>query len=73
MVIIHKERVAIPVPEMEPGTVFFDGRGRLMMATDDKDDVDNWVLCVDLGNGNMSHYDDGDVAIPQKITTVEVE
>jgi hypothetical protein len=58
---------------MEPGTVFFDVRGRLMMVTDDKDDVDKWVLCVDLGKGNLSYYDDSDVAIPQKITTVEVE
>lgn len=73
MVIIHKERVAVPVPEMEPGTVFFDVLGHIMMVTDDKDDGDNWVLCVDLGNGHMRHYDDSDVEIPQKITTVEVE
>ena len=73
MVIIHKERVAVPVTEMEPGTIFFDGRGHLMMVTDDKDDVAKWVLCVDLGNGNISYDDDGDVAIPQKINTVEVE
>lgn len=73
MVIIHKERAAVPVTDMEPGIVFFDNGGRLMMVTDDKDDVDKWVLCVDLGNGNMRHYDDSDVAIPSKILTMEVE
>ena len=35
-------------------------------------DVDDFVGLI--GHSTfMSHYDDGDVAIPQKITTVEVE
>lgn len=72
MVIIHKERVAIPVPEMEPGTVFFDGDGHLMMVTDDKES-EMMVVCVDLGTGTNRFYYNNEVGIPSAITKVEVE
>ena len=73
MVIIHKERVSVPVITMEPGTVFFNKSGRLFMVTDESDDVDGMRIVVDLQSGaTFPHYGD-EIAIPQKITTVEVE
>lgn len=73
MVIIHKERVAVPVPAMEPGTVFFDKGGRLMMVTDDSDAADKMAVCVDLGSGVIHYFYDSDIAIPSKIVTMEVQ
>lgn len=73
MVIIHKERVSVPVPTMEPGTVFFDDYGRLMIVTDDYDSVDGGCSAVDIKSGTIRYYTTGDIAIPCKITTVEVE
>lgn len=72
MVIIHKERVAIPVPEMEPGAVFFDGGGHLMMVTDDKES-DEMAVCVDLGTGSIRYYYNNEVGIPSAIIKMEVE
>ena len=72
MVIIHKERVAVPVPEMEPGTVFFDEGGHLMMVTDDKE-PGGMVVCVDLRTGTIRYHYNNDVGIPSTITKMEVE
>jgi hypothetical protein len=58
---------------MEPGTVFFDNGGRLMMVTDDSDAADRMAVCVDLGSGVIRYYYDNDIAIPSKIVTMEVE
>lgn len=73
MVIIHKERVSVPVITMESGTVFFNKSGRLFMVTDEYDDVDGMRIVVDLQSGSASPYYGNEIAIPQKITTVEVE
>lgn len=73
MVIIHKERVSIQVIEMDPGTVFFNKSGRLCMVTDEYDDVDGMRIVVDLQSGATFPYYGTEIAIPQKITTVEVE
>lgn len=72
MVIIHKERVAVPVPEMEPGTVFFDGGGHLMMVSDDRES-EMMVACVDLGTGSIRYYYNNELGIPSAITKMEVE
>lgn len=72
MVIIHKERVSVPVPEMEPGTVFFDGGGHLLMVTDDKE-PGMMVVCVDLGTGSIRYYYNNEVGIPSVIIKMEVE
>lgn len=73
MVIIHKERVSVPVPTMNPGTVFFDNGGHLMMVTDDSDAADKMAVCVDLSSGVLHYFYDSDIAIPCKITSLEVE
>lgn len=73
MVIIHKERVAIPVPEMEPGTVYFDEGGNLLMVTDDKESVSGVVSVLDIKTGSLHWVYPDDIAQPLKITTVEVE
>ena len=73
MVIIHKERVSIPVPEMEPGTVYFDEGGNLLMVTDDKDSVNGVVSVVDIKTGVVNWIYPENIAQPLKITTVEVE
>lgn len=73
MVIIHKERVAVPVPEMEPGTVYFDEGGNLLMVTDDKESVSGVVSVVDIKTGAVHWVYTEYIAQPLKITTVEVE
>ena len=74
MVIIHKERVAIPVTDMEPGTVFFDEGGNLFMVTDDKESVSGVVSVVDIKTGVLHwFYHTEDLAQPLKIVSVEVE
>ena len=73
MVIIHKERVSIPVPEMEPGTVYFDEGGNLLMVTDDKESVNGVVSVVDIKTGVVHWIYPENIAQPLKITTVEVE
>lgn len=73
MVIIHKERVAIPVPEMEPGTVYFDEGGNLLMVTDDKESVTGVISVVNIKTGSLHWVYPDDIAQPLKITTVEVE
>lgn len=73
MVIIHKERVAIPVPEMEPGTVFFNEGGNLLMVTDDKESVSGVVSVVDIKTGALHWVYPDDLALPLKILSLEVE
>lgn len=74
MVIIHKERVAIPILDMEPGTVYFDKGGNLLMVTDDKDCVNGGVSVVDIKTGAVYWiYPESIAHPPLKITTVEVE
>lgn len=73
MVIIHKKRVSINILDMDPGTVFFSGSGDLMMVTDDRNAVDNVAACVNLKTGSIRYYYDGELGIPQCLTTVEVE
>lgn len=73
MVIIHKERVSVPVPTMDPGTVYFDEGGNLLMVTDDKESVSGVVSVVDIKTGALHWVYPGDIAQPLKITTVEVE
>lgn len=74
MVIIHKERVAVPVTEMEPGTVFFDDGGNLCMVTDDKESVSGVVSVVDIKTGSLHwFYHNDDLALPLKILSLEVE
>lgn len=73
MVIIHKERVAVPVPEMKPGTVYFDEGGNLLMVTDDKESVSGVAYVVDIKTGALHWVYPGDIAQPLKIVTVEVE
>ena len=73
MVIIHKERVSVPVPTMEPGTVYFDEGGNLLMVTDDKESVSGVVSVVDIKTGALHWCYQGDIALPLKITNVEVE
>ena len=73
MVIIHKERVAIPILDMEPGTVFFSESGDLMMMTDDKNAIDNVASCVNLNTGAIKYFYDGELGIPHRIKTAEVE
>lgn len=73
MVVIHKEKVSIPVPTMKPGAVFFDRAGRLMMVTDDIDAVDGGVSVVHLKTGTIHYFKSDEIAKPLKIVTVEVE
>ena len=73
MVLIQKERVAVPVPEMEPGTVYFDEGGNLLMVTDDKESVSGVVSVVDIKTGSVHWVYTEYIAQPLKITTVEVE
>ena len=73
MLIIHKERVAVPVTKMKEGTCFFDDLGRLFMATDDIDIADHTRLCVDLKTGVLIPFYDNEVQIPVKIVSMEVE
>lgn len=73
MVIIHKERVAVPVTKMTEGTCFFDETGRLFMATDDIDIADHTRLCVSLRTGVLIPFYDSDVEIPVRIVSMEVE
>lgn len=73
MVIIHKERVSVPVTTMEPGTVFFNKSGRLCIVTDEHDDVDGMRVVVDIENGQSWPCYDDIIAIPCKITSMEVE
>ena len=73
MVIIHKERVAVPVTKMKEGTCFFSETGKLFMATDDIDIADHTRLCVDLGGGRFITLYDDEVQIPVKIGSMEVE
>lgn len=73
MVIIHKERVSVPVCRMEPGTAFFSKSGRLCIVTDEFDDVDGMRIVVDIETGITCPYYEDTIAIPCKITSVEVE
>lgn len=73
MVIIHKERVSVPVTDMDPGTVYLDEGGNLFMVTDDKESVSGVVSVVDIKTGALHWVYQGDIAQPLKITTVEVE
>lgn len=73
MVIIHKERVAVPVTKMKEGTCFFSETGNLFMATDDIDIADHTRLCVDLKTGVLIPFYDNEVQIPVRIVSMEVE
>lgn len=75
MVIIHKERVAVPVLDMEPGTAFFNDSGDLLIVTDDKDldEPDPIVQCVNIKTGYTTFCYKWECAVPVKITMVEVE
>lgn len=73
MVIIHKERVAVPVTEMKTGTCFFDEFGELYMTTDDIDSGDHMRMCVQLKTGILIPFYDTEVQAPVKIVSMEVE
>ena len=73
MVIIHKDRVAVPVTEMESGTCFYSEAGTLFMTTDDIDMADNMRMCVDLTTGILLPFYDNEVQVPVKIVSMEVE
>lgn len=73
MVIIHKQRVAIPLNELTRGLCFFDESGRLYMATDEYDDVAGTRTVVRLETGRLIGKSGDDLAIPVKLTSVEVE
>ena len=73
MVIIHKDRAAVPVTEMKTGTCFFDGFGQLFMTTDDIDSGDHMRMCVQLETGILIPFYDTEVQIPVKIVSMEVE
>lgn len=73
MVIIHKERVAIPVTDMEPGTVFFDEEGDLRMVTDDNESISGVVSVVNIKTGTLHWVYPEYIAQPLKIVSVEVE
>ena len=73
MVIIHKERVAVPVTKMKEGTCFFSETGKLFMTTDDIDIADHVRMCVDLKTGLLIPFYDNEVQIPVRIVSMEVE
>lgn len=80
MVIIHKDREAVPVTKMKEGTCFFSETGKLFMVTgkpfmvtDDIDIADNVRMCVDMKTGLLIPFYDNDVQIPVKIISMEVE
>ena len=73
MVIVHKKQVAIPLNEITSGACFFDEAGCLYMATDEYDDVTGTRTVVRLETGRLSGKSGDDLAIPVKLTSVEVE
>ena len=73
MVIIHKKKVAIPLQEMPLGTCFFDEAGRLYMVTDEYEDIGGTRTVVRLETGRLHYRSSDEVAVPVKITSMEVE
>lgn len=73
MVIIHKQRVAIKIGEMALGICFFNESGNLYIVTDEYDDVAGTRTVMRLETGRLVQRSCDDVAIPMRLTSVEVE
>lgn len=75
LIVIHKERVAIPVTDMEPGLVFYDGAAHdIWMVTDDIDpEEDGCVMCVNLSSGVIVPFYSKEIAQPLRLSMVEVK
>lgn len=75
LIVIHKERVAIPVTDMAPGSVFYDGAAHdIWMVTDDKDPADDGcVMAVNLSSGVLVPFYSKEIAQPLRLSMVEVK
>ena len=73
MVIIHQTRKAVPVTEMQPGQVFYNHSKELCMVTDDFDTVDECVTVLNLDKGILGIEYANTVAVPMRITMMEVD